>query len=309
MQVKLITILLFLTVFHTAQAFAVGQIPVPYVKNLGVETKLSYNRDPGSDSGLFTYKYKFSSKNTNKGDIWKIGIDLTYIKSPNVIQHGNEHNLFIHYGRAKKSFSNTIASLSPLGLPPYYSVMPVGLEVPSGWVGGITRAGEGMFAVGSKKALLKPGSAKRGFKVLTYYPPTIGKITFYPDWMFVVKNHDTVTEKEKIAAGEILRKIQVKVDALVPTAGRAFSVRVWTRLKADIEKAKKLNWIVDKKFASNIKIKFEAALSLQKQGDVAGVNRMFGEIEKMLKKSKNNQRTQNGFDLIFYNLKYFQALK
>ena len=306
MQKFLINIAILFTLLFSGGALAVGQIPVPDVKNINVETTMSYSVAPVAFGGFYNYEYSFTSDNTNIGDIWKIGFDLTYGLPGSAI--GDTTNLFIAYGNGQKSFDDILTDLRPLRLAPDYSIIPVGMEVPPGWRASITRTGMGLFSVRNKNALLIPGATQSGFKIYSQNPPTIGEIIFHPNWMLQVLDHSKVTDADRTAATEILRNIQVKKIALVPSASTVNFVTAWPIIEADINKVVAINWIQDQVFANQVKAKFAEALAFQAIEDIRYMNRTFDELDVILANSGISQRNQNGYDLLFYNLKYIRSI-
>ena len=123
----------------TAWAQQAGLIPVPALQNVLVQAQTSF--DVGTQ--FFTYRYTITNPAGNTGQIRGIHIDIT--RPANSFLFFGSAGLTIPIGGQNLFFEDFLSILAPLNPLP---MVPLSLQVPSGWDGGIGASGFAAFSSG-----------------------------------------------------------------------------------------------------------------------------------------------------------------
>ena len=281
-------------------AFAqVGLMPVPSLNDVQVQAEVTFD----SNTGWYTYRYSISNPAKNTGKIWKIEIDTTQATGGQSLDSiglalpiGPEppHNAY--------PFDQQMSDLQPLDLPPGTTVIPFGLRVPSGWGGSFGRNGFAGFSTRGLSANILPGQTRNGFELISPGLPVIRGTSINPWWVFLVDDHETVTREEKIAAGEIERKIIFHTLTLGPSAVIPGSFTHWNQLRDDLGQAIQLGWVPDAALANNSTAQLASARqSLDAEDGTLAKTRLQTLLDTFTK-SNAAQRRQEAHDLVRLNV-------
>lgn len=299
---RLSTVVLIGFLAVSANARAVGSIPTPVLKNVGISADVDF--DP---AGGYTYSYAIANPAGNTGEITQFTIDVTVGPSGNGMA-GNTSGLTIPLGTRRFDFTSLLSRLQTLnakvstpGLAHTATIVPFGQNVPSGWNGGLGNGGYASFSAQGGKSGIRPGSGLAGFQLRSFGVPTIRKVDLIPFWMHVVENHDEVTAADMQAAGRIEQSIVFRTVTLGASAVPYGSVAHWDQLRDDLAQANQLGWISDKALARALTGQLASARQAADARDLATARIRLRALLDTIDKSTAAQRTSEGFALTALN--------
>lgn len=219
-----------------ALAVSDGALPVPALGDVQVAAAASFD----AATGIYRYVYTVTNPTGSTGTIDDIYLDITR-PGP---AFGDEDALTVAYARNQIFSFRQMLSKAPDN---QVNVVPVGIEVPSGWYGNIYARGAAAFnsiPVGDGGHKILPGENQGGFVVRSFGSPTLREITIIPVWIYVTISGEATQEEEQRAA-EIEESIQVHRLTLGPSAAFPGSVVQWNELRDDLQRAIGLGWVID----------------------------------------------------------------
>lgn len=141
-RIKIIIVICILTVFGlvtSIQAEQVGLMPIPVLQDVQVKAHVVFD----TGTGLYTYSYSITNPATNTGEIWTIDIDIS--QPPNTLNLSSA-GLTIPFGVNTLAFDEVLAMRrNPAPM------IPVGMQMPSGWDGGVGPTGLADFTSGDPR--------------------------------------------------------------------------------------------------------------------------------------------------------------
>lgn len=117
-------------------ALEVGLVPVPTLKDVQTQAQATFD----TSTSLYTYDYTVNNPASNTGDIYIINIDIS-IETPKSFL--SSQGLTIPFGVNLLTFDEVFA-LERNPVP----MVPVGIQVPQGWRGGLWSTGGVLFGSG-----------------------------------------------------------------------------------------------------------------------------------------------------------------
>jgi len=157
-------------------------------------------------SGIFTYGYDITNPESNTGDIWLVGIDITkpaagidlssegITSGPRFLRHSSDY------------------ALSTIGIP----LVPVGLFSPLGWTSGITVRGTAGWGSSDDQSMIRPGKSLGEFEMVSRGLPGIRSIFLEPFFRQTPVDEATPENTERLKAIE--QAIVVTLKTVGPTA-------------------------------------------------------------------------------------------
>jgi PKD repeat protein len=272
----------------------VGEIPMPVLTDVRVETTVSF--DPAK--GWYTYAYTVTNPAANTGKIWLIEVDVA---QPPGGQSLDSNGLSIPLGGDQYPFSQELADLQPMNMPVRWTVVPFGQRVPSGWDGGLARSGFSNYSSGNETSNIMPGASLSGFDLISPGLPVIRPMNIEPWWVLVTE--EEATEEESLAAGEIERQIVFHTYALGPSAVKPGWFEHWDQLRDNLNQAIGLDWIPDTALASTLVSQLTSARQAADVHDGTLAKSRLQPILDTLAPTTRAQIRQEGYDLVFYNVK------
>ena len=288
---------LILAVLTPHSAFAVGLMPVPQIDDVSFSTVTRYNET----TGRYTYRYAIENKASNQGEIWYIKVDISQVRKNTARLRST--GLEIPYGSTNVPFNTMLSRMEPLFLPPGATVVPIGQEVPNGWLGGFGRDGFAGFASKSGTPKIGPGSRLDGFAIISHGVPTIRAAQVIPDWVLVIEDHGTVSEEELNEAGRIEGNMVFHTHVLGPANAMFLgSYDHWNQLRDDIDKASELGWFTDAALLETIKSQLINARAELDARDGTAAKIILNELVDTVNLSTLSQLTREAHDLVTLNL-------
>ena len=219
-----------------ALAVSDGALPIPALGDVQVAATASL------DATTEIYRYAFAVTNppSSTGNINYFYLDITR-PGP---AFGDEDALTVAYARNQVFTFRQMMNQAPDN---QLNVVPVGIEVPSGWYGNIYARGAAAFVslpAGDGGQKILPGQSQGGFVLQSFGSPTLREIAIIPVWAYVTISGEATQEEEQRAA-EIEESIQVRRLTLGPSAAFPGSVVQWNELRDDLQRAIGLGWVTD----------------------------------------------------------------
>jgi hypothetical protein len=234
-------------------AEAVGQMPVPTLKDVQVVSSVTYD----SATKLYTYSYTVSNGAASTGAIFGLDVDMA---SPGTDTFSSDlvasliFNVSEFEDIKNPTFNEQKKSLEPLKLPPSDFLVPFGLSVPHGWTGDLTVDGYASFGSGSDSDNVQPGGTLSGFQLISPGAPTIREMVVEPWWVPVFDSEPDETELQ--SAGSTQQDIRLHIQTLAP-AGSIYLI--WGELEKALAQTVQLGWVSDATLAQQIKGQLDAA--------------------------------------------------
>lgn len=273
----------------------VGEMPVPVVKNVSVDTDASY--DTGSQ--VYTYQYTVSNPSSNTGGIGDIRVEMTAPAEYRAPSYNA--NLTIPSGASGNVAFASVASGTPMSLPHGDTIIPFGQQMPSDWMGQLTAGGEAdFFSVGSgDSGDVQPGQKTGGFVLISPGLPTIKMMTLQPDWELMTPGE--ATEQEEKTAAQVEQALTIRLPVLAPSAAYPGSPDQWDQFRDDITRAIQLGWISDSAFGQQVLSDLAAARAAFDNEGPAYIQKPLTALLNAIETSTNAQRNAMAYKLLLLN--------
>lgn len=281
------------------ETWAVGAMPVPTLKGVVIRANTTYD----SDTKHYRYHYRVENPATNTGQVWNLQINIRTEASASMPRFSSE-GLTIPRGTSLRSFDEMLQRFAPvgLGLEPGMTIVPIGQQVPLGWNGGFGRNGYARFSSGDETSNVLPGQSLTGFVLISPGLPTIREAQVEPWWIFIVPDHDEVTDEEREEVGRIERDLPWKTFSLGPGDQYPGSFEHWSKLAADIDRAVTLGWVPSASFAQTVRDQLAFARAALDQQDGTLAKTRLRTLLTTMRNSQPSDRNQEIFDLVVLNV-------
>src|SRR5213593_2064193 len=275
------------------RAEQVGLMPIPVLQNVQVQAEVSFD----STLGHYTCRYVITNPPTNTGEIWSIDIDISQPFRERVF---TSKGLTIPFGVSTLTFDEVLAMRrNPTPM------VPVGMQVPPGWDGGLGSTGFAGFTSGdpltkgSDKII--PGEKQGGFELISPGMPTIRQIKLIPDWVLLVPTEEEATPALKQRAREIKASLPFRTMTLGPSAMSPGSFGHWDQLRDDLNQAIQLSWVPDQPLATALVSQLASARQALDATDGTLAKTRLQTLIQTITTSAPAQRRREVFDLVLLN--------
>lgn len=279
---------------------AAGLMPVPALKDAQIRAGISFD----ATTGRYTYIYTISNPATNTGKIWSMSLDTTHVGN---VRWMDSSGLTLPKGFAVKTFDEQLAAAQPLDVSFGTTVIPFGLQVPTGWAGGFGKNGHADFFSDNGTPEIVPGSSLGGFKLISPGLPAIRATMLEPWWVFVVPDAEDVSEEEEAAAAAVEEQIRFHTVTLGPSGVYPGTFEHWNQLRDDLNKAIQLGWVPDQAFAATLINQLASARQAADAGDGTLAKQRLQTLLATLAQSTPSQRRQEARDLAYWNAQALTA--
>jgi hypothetical protein len=271
-----------------------GLVPVPVFSSVGVKADIGY--DPVT--GLYTYDYAISNPATNTGEIWEFDVDITQPKYGSTL---SSDGLILSYTIKTQSFKNALSKMKKPA-----SMVPVGINVPSGWSGDITYRGTAGCYSGENSTNLAPGETKGGFQFISRGLPTIRSIEIQPWWIMI--EDDSASDEGRTIAAATTKSLKYTTKTIGPTAPplNLAPATFLDLIKSYIDESVTLGWLTDTTLTSTLKAKLESIPALIDANDPSSAKVVLGEMMNLINNSTSSQLTSEAKGLLYYNVQYLK---
>ncbi len=272
MNRKIVVFILLFTSLGILASQKLTAMEIPVLNDVYIESIIEYDEN----ENLFKYSYLLSNPATNTGLIWSVDIDIS---KP---QHGRDisaDGLIIIKGisRSGRVVQDTFRDeIADIGLRMDKQVIPVGIDIPAGWMGGIALRGTASWGSREEEYNIKPGGALDGFIIKSRGIPTIREISIKPWWVYVAEGY--VSEEDEEKARRIEEEITYHGKTVGPTAPPEELVPVdfLQQIIGLKHEAAALGWITNKGIERSLDAKLEAALKKLEQGNNVAARDIIG---------------------------------
>jgi len=275
-----------------ARAQQAGLMPVPVFRDVQVQSQTTF--DAGRQ--LYTYSYTVTNPASNSGNLRSIHVDIT--RAADSVQFSGQ-GLTVPVGPRSFSYDEFVSRfLAPLNPPP---MVAVGIQVPSGWTGGIGARGFALFGALQVKNVLAPGQKMSGLALISPGLPTVRQMECIPHWVFVVEDHDKVTPEEEKRARAVEDSLNSKVATLGPSAIKTGSSAHWDQIRDDLNRAIQLKWITDPALGIRLVNQLASARQAKDVSDSASTKARLQLLMDSAAQAAPGQIRQEARDLILLN--------
>ena len=281
----------------------VGQLPTPTLQ--GVQTQALVTFDPTSQ--VYSYTYTVTNPSSNTGQIWLITVDVTTKFPKSFTPPFDSTGFTIPYGVSTLTFDDKVSRLSPLQLPPSSGyLVAFGQQVPTGWSGGLSRAGLAHFASLDESPNVVPGGSITGLVLKSRGLPTIRPTQAEPFWNLVLNSEEDLTPAIEDAATQIRQSIVFQSVTLGPSGVSAGSYGHWDQLRDDLNQAIQRGWIFDPVFATSLVTRLASARQALDAQDGTLAKTRLNTLIQTISSSSPGQRRAEVAALVQFNA---QALR
>lgn len=287
-----------------ANVHAVGLLPTPVLRNAQISADVSFDQA----TVRYTYSYIVTNSANSTGEIWRFKLDASFDQSTNGMAF-NAFGFTVPLGSSFIDFSTLLSRLASVNAavstPAPFQVqalVPFGQRVPAGWNGGLGMDGFASFSSGDQAPNILPGSSLGEFQLISFGVPTIRNAQLIPFWMYVVEDHDTVTDADQLAAGDIERSIIFNTVTLGASGVAYGSFAHWNQLRDDLPQAIKLGWISDKKLAKALTSQLAFARQALDARDLFTAKIRLQTVLDTINQSTPAERISEGFGLVALNV-------
>jgi len=290
------TIILIFGISLTSPVWArnTGKVLVPVFSSVGVKADIGYN----SVTDLYTYDYSISNPATNTGEIWEFDIDITQPKYGATL---SSDGMIISHGKKTQSFNEVVSKRKD-----YVPMVPVGINVPSGWSGDITYRGTaGCYSKNDYPKIL-PGETKGGFQLVSRGLPTIRSIEIQPWWIMI--EDDAASDEGRTTAAATTKSLKYTTKTIGPTAPplEFIPVTFLNAIKNYVDESATLGWLSDTALAGTLKTKLESIPALIDADDPSSAKVVLGEMMDLINSATSSQLTSEAKGLLYYNVQYLK---
>ena len=279
--------LLMMLGFVTAWAQQAGLMPVPFLQNVQVQAGASLE----AATQFYAFRYTVTNPAGNTGEIRAIHIDV----SGGVQIHGT--GLTIPMGSQNLPFDDLVSILAPLN--PVFT-LTFGLQVPSGWIGGMGARGFAAFATGTSR--IAPGQTRSGFVLISPGLPTIREVELIPYWVFLVDSEDATTPEEEQRAAAIEDSLPFRTKTLGPSDVSPGSYAHWNLLRDDLNQSIQIGWVPDAALANSLVSQLASARQAQDASDGTTAKLRLQPLRDAVNQATPGQIRQEARDLMRLNV-------
>ena len=241
---KSITIIVFFSTFldFSVSQAQVGTMPVPQVDPAIVETTVEIVRVAGQPTE-YIYRYSVTNPSSSTANLYKFSIDVSGVGRD--FRRPTLSTVPKRGGTTTRPIDEEIDFFFPFFSKFGDGVVPIGLECPPGWNGGLRKYGTAVCYSANGSPEIEPGQTMSGFAIHSRFPPKLREVNNSPFWTVVVDSHtdDSFTGIDQEAAYEVLDGLRQPQMTLGPTY-------VFPRLREhylvfvrDFVEVKALGWI------------------------------------------------------------------
>lgn len=266
-----------------------GLIPVPIFTNAGVQSSVAYD----STSGLYTYNYTITNPTTNTGEIWSIDIDIT---KPIDSTYPSSNGLMIPHGFITDTFDEEIADFDGDFVP----MVPVGINVPSGWGGSIRARGFAGFSSRTGTPHIHAGETKGGFQIISRGLPTIRNIEIEPWWVMV--EDGPASDESAVTARSVEKSLKFSTSTIGPSAVFPGNYEHWNMIRDNLNQAIQLGWISDATLANTLVTQLATARQAEDSRNGTLAKTRLRVLFDTISQSTLSQRRQEVYDLLILNV-------
>jgi hypothetical protein len=245
---------------------------IPVLKDVQVIATLKFDKN----LNIYEYSYVVSNPSYSMGNIDNLQIDIS---KPLQSQDLSADGLIIIKGISRRgrvvqdTFEDEIADIGSRMDKP---IIPVGTNIPDGWMGGISLMGTVSWGSRNKTSDILPGQSLNGYVIMSRGVPTIREALVRPDWVYVAEGY--VTEEDEKEARRIKEEITFKGKTIGPTAPpEELEPADFLQGLIDMKhEATELGWITSKGIERSLDAKLDSAKKKLQSGNTKAASNILG---------------------------------
>lgn len=279
-----------LLLISSSKALAqVGTMPIPNTDTAVLETAVEIIPSvPGGQPTEYIYRYTVTNSISSSDPIYKFSVDISAeerdFRRP-VLQTVPKQG-----GGATLPLQDEIDRFSPFFGLRGDNVVPIGLECPSGWTGGLRTDGTIVCYAANGTPLIAPGESLSGFAIHSRFPPTLRDIDSRAFWTVVV---DSLEEEEddidRDAAFQVLENLKRPQRGLAPASFFPNRREHYSNFEADLAEMIALGWIPDAALAGELTTIVDDAGELFRTGQGVNAKLRLNDLETAIASATSGQ--------------------
>ena len=250
-KTTLATIVLGLLGFVSAVNAQTGTMPIPQIDTALVETTVEIVEGVGGVPTQYIYRYTVTNPATSSNSLYKFSLDISGIgrdfRRPTLVTVPKAG------GQQTRPFEEEIDFFFPFFGPNGDGVVPIGLECPPGWNGGLRKNATVVCYSSNDAPEIAPGESMSGFAVHSRFPPMLRELDNTAFWTVVVESlDDDILDIDREAAYEVLEDLRRPQTALGPSYIFPSDRRHYTFFERDLAEMIALGWIPNTMLADEL---------------------------------------------------------
>ena len=243
-------------------AAQVGVMPVPQIDTAQVETTVDIVRGVGSTPTEYIYRYSVTNPSTSSNGYYKFSLDVSAERNSNF--KPTLQTLPMQGGNATRSFDDEFAVYAPFFGIEGPGIVPIGLECPPGWTGGLRRDASVVCYAANGTPLIEPGETLAGFAIHSRLPPMVRELDNTAFWTVVVETLEDDVDTE--AAYQVLEDLRRPQMTLGPSYAFPRDRQHYVLFLRDFVEIKSAGWIPNQVLADDLTDILEDAGQLFRTG-------------------------------------------
>lgn len=238
-----------LALLLTSHAFGqVGIMPIPHTDEAVVDVSVDIVPANGTQPTQYIYRYSVTNPATSTDGIYKISIDVSgqgrsFLRP--VLQTVPKQG-----GALTRPIEEEIDLFFPFLGSQGDGVVPIGLECPPGWNGGLRKDATAVCYTANDTPEIAPGQTLVGFAIHSRLPPMLRALSTAAFWTVVVDNHEDDVDRE--ATFEVLENLKQSQTSIGPGYIYPAERRHYTTFETDVAEMIELGWISDPALAQEL---------------------------------------------------------
>ena len=219
-----------------------GVMPIPQIDTAVVATTVEIVKAVGGVPTQYIYRYTVTNPASSSNSLYKFSLDISGIgrdfRRPTLVTVPKQGGL------TTRPFEEEIDFFFPFFGPNGDGVVPIGLECPPGWNGGLRKNATVVCYSSNDAPEIAPGESMSGFAVHSRFPPMLRELDNTAFWTVVVESlDDDILDVDREAAFEVLEDLRRPQRVLGPSFIFPTDRRHYTFFERDLAEMISLGWI------------------------------------------------------------------
>ncbi|HNP65378.1 MAG TPA: Calx-beta domain-containing protein, partial [Woeseiaceae bacterium] len=233
----------------TSNALAqTGIMPIPQTDQAIVDVSVDIVPATGTQPTQYIYRYSLTNPASSTSGIYKFSVDVSgqgrsFLRP--ILQTVPKQG-----GALTRPIEEEIDLFFPFLGSQGDGVVPIGLECPSGWNGGLRKDATAVCYTANETPEIGPGETLAGFAIHSRLPPMLRNVSTAPFWTVVVDNHEDAVDRE--AAFDVLENLQQAQTSIGPGYIYPAERRHYTTFEKDVAEMVDMGWVPDAVLAQEI---------------------------------------------------------
>lgn len=227
-----------------------GIMPIPQIDTAQVETTVEIVKAAGGEPTQYIYRYTVTNPVTSSDGYYKFSLDISStvfaFRSPTPLSlFPTLQTVPKQGGTTTSPFLDEVDLFAPFinGFEGQH-VVPIGLECPPGWNGGLRRNATVVCYTANDTPKIGPGESLSGFAVHSRFPPMLREVDNTAFWTVVVDDlEEDIDGIDRAAAFQVLENLRRPQIVLGPAFRLPNASEHYVLFARDLAELKSLGWI------------------------------------------------------------------